>query len=526
MADTYVGLKGKKYTVITPAIGSGGEGSVYKIAGDPDSVLKVFIENKRTETRHRKLLAMIDSNLPQNAMQQITWPRDVVYVNNSFVGYVMPYVDNNENLNVIYSDKYDCTLFEKIIIAKNLCAAVNAIHNAGQVCGDLNPLNIAVNPKSAKVTLLDTDSYHILDKNTLRTYRCEVGLPEYLAREIQEKIRGSYNLQTAPLPTFTKETDLFALAVHIFALLMNGCHPFACAKDGTNNIGPLSTSQSSVTLPQPIENIEKGFFPFYDQKTGITTPKYAPSFSSLPPYIQTLFVTAFVDGNINPNKRPDTVEWYNALTTYQNDLIECKTNNKHLYYSKLKKCPWCQLNEELKKHAIAIKNNINVVNTVPQYNTIYAPPPPSATNVYSQSAQTFVQPVVPKTYTGIFASSGMFWFLTLAITLGTQAVVHTLYGEQIIKAIFGSGLGNGFDFLIGPWGFVICGFLGSILYNVYLSKDGQEYGYSTHHYILSILTSFFCSLGYILVVMLLAVVMIIIGVIIGVAILFGLVSGS
>ena len=51
MADTYVGLKGKKYTVITPAIGSGGEGSVYKIVGDPDSVLKVFIENKRTETR-------------------------------------------------------------------------------------------------------------------------------------------------------------------------------------------------------------------------------------------------------------------------------------------------------------------------------------------------------------------------------------------------------------------------------------------------------------------------------------------
>ena len=83
----------------------------------------------------------------------------------------------------MYSDKYQCTLSEKITIAKNLCAALNSVHEAGQVCGDLNPKNIGVDPKGAKVTLLDTDSYHITDANA-KVYRCEVGMPEYLAREV------------------------------------------------------------------------------------------------------------------------------------------------------------------------------------------------------------------------------------------------------------------------------------------------------------------------------------------------------
>ena len=82
------------------------------------------------------------SRLSPSAMQQITWPVDVVYQNNQFVGYVMPIIRNNEELNVMYSDKYTCTLSEKITIAKNLCAAINAVHNAGHICGDLNPKNI------------------------------------------------------------------------------------------------------------------------------------------------------------------------------------------------------------------------------------------------------------------------------------------------------------------------------------------------------------------------------------------------
>lgn len=128
MSQQYVGANGAYYTIIEPALGKGGEGSVYKILEKPDYVLKVFIEKNRTETRRRKLLAMLNTPLPISAMSQITWPVDVVYDNGQFIGYVMPETKNNEDLNVMYSDKYICPLNEKITIAKNLCAAVNSIH--------------------------------------------------------------------------------------------------------------------------------------------------------------------------------------------------------------------------------------------------------------------------------------------------------------------------------------------------------------------------------------------------------------
>ena len=344
----FVGRTGTKYETIDPAIGKGGEGSVYRVKDMPKYVLKVFIEKNRTETRHRKLLAMIASVMPDNALQQVTWPIDIIYENNMFVGYVMPVVSNNEDLNVMYSDKYDCTLSEKIVIAMNLCSAVNAVHNAGQVCGDLNPKNISVDPQHAIVTLVDTDSYHITDPNSSKIYRCEVGLPEYLPREIQEKMKNGQNLLNAPLPTFSKESDLFALAVHIFALLMNGCHPFASAIDNQASVGHLSASQPSVVNPQPIDNICTGFFPFYHNRPGYMTPMYAPNFNCLPNNIQKMFVQAFEEGHTNPKRRPDAVAWYNALLDMKNNLSTCSANRRHMFSNHLKVCPWCEVERKMK----------------------------------------------------------------------------------------------------------------------------------------------------------------------------------
>ncbi len=344
---TYEGKSGQLYTTIEPCLGKGGEGAVYSIVRMPSFVLKVYAAGKATETRHRKLLAMLITKLPQYAMQQVTWPIDVVYQNGKFAGYVMPKLSGAEELNVMYSDKYRCTLSEKITIAKNLCAALNAIHEAGQVCGDLNPKNIGVDPRSAKVTLLDTDSYHIIDNNNI--YRCEVGLPEYLAREVQEKIKNGKTLASVALPTFSRETDLFALAVHIFALLMNGCHPFACAvSSGNFNIGQLAASQPSIVAPQPIENICNGFFPFYEKRVNITTPRYAPKFEMLPTYIRDLFVKAFVGGNKNPIDRPNAVVWYQALSRMQQDLKVCSKDRLHMYPSFLSSCPWCEVDQKMK----------------------------------------------------------------------------------------------------------------------------------------------------------------------------------
>ena len=437
----FKGKSGTSYKIIEPAIGKGGEGSIYKINGMPNFVLKEFIDSKRTEGRERKLLTMIASPVSNKIMEHVTWPKDVVYKNGRFAGYVMPKINNNKSLNVMYKTvKYNekDEFIKKIIIAWNFCVAINSVHNAGQVCGDLNPNNITVNPNKGTVTLVDTDSYHITEKNRNRVYRCEVGMPDYLAPEIHEKMKKYKRLDTAPLPTFTRQTDLFALAVHIFALLMNGCHPFANAVD-------LSQNHASVAAPQPIENIRNGFFPFYMNKSGLTIPKYAPKFDQLPEKIRKLFIRAFVDGHKNPQVRPDAVEWYNALEWYK----------------------------------VSIKTNKLFVPVIPQ-------PKP----------QPIPQPIPQP---NLFASKTMFWFLTVIISLG----VYIRYYYNITVPINGDGYINSsiinLVIQIIRLGTIICGLIGTVLYNTLLSNKGKIYGYKWYHYFLSVLTSIIgLNIGYLL----------------------------
>ena len=433
----FKGKSGTSYKIIEPAIGKGGEGSIYKIDGMPNFVLKEFIDSKRTEEREKKLLTMVASSVSNKIMEHVTWPKDVVYKNGRFAGYVMPKINNNKNLNTMYKPMHfnkKKIYINKIKIACNICVAINSIHETGQVCGDLNPNNITVNPDKGLVTLVDTDSYHITDKNRNRVYRCEVGMPNYLAPEIHEKMKKYKRLDIALLPTFTRQTDLFALAVHIFALLMNGCHPFVNAVD-------LSQNYASVAVPQPIENICNGFFPFYMNKSGLTIPKYAPKFDQLPEKIRKLFIRAFVDGHKNPQVRPDAVEWFNALEWYGKSISD----------NKLK---------------------------VPEINH----------NSYSNSNHNSSSSCI--TQPNLFASKMMFWFLTVIIPFG----VYIRYYYNIPVTINGDyGYINlsiiNLVIQIIRLGIFICGLIGTVLYNTLLSNKGKTYGYNWYHYFLSIVTS-------------------------------------
>ncbi len=358
MAIQYQGLFGETY-LVGEKIAGGGEGAIHKIQGDDFHVAKIFKPERRDQQREMKLCRMVQTRLTEDQLEEVTWPQDVIYSKEGFVGYIMPKLMNTESLTSIYSagtnSKYD--LRWRILAAINLCHAIQTIHNMGQVCGDLNPQNICVNldmndkENAFHITLVDTDSYHFTAEG--KTYRCEVGLADYIAPEVQKKMIGGMSLRSIPLPTYTKETDLFALAVHIFALLMNGCHPFACAKDVNgaleNTMKQMESSdiRDSVAAPQPIENIRDGFFPFYEKRPGITHPVYAPSFDALPAELQNLFVRTFVDGYADPSKRVDTGEWIDVLMKYNASVVCCSKKPSHYYYGHRVKCPLCEVDERM-----------------------------------------------------------------------------------------------------------------------------------------------------------------------------------
>ena len=353
----YKGKGGKQYNLAPNPFAQGGEGKVYDVIGDNQIVAKLYKNGLNTIEKERKLVTMVDNPPDRAVMTQISWPLDVLYdSSNIFVGFVMPKLNINEDLNVIYeygtTAKYpNISWTNKIVIAKNLCAVLDAVHYAGHVVGDLNPKNISVDPNNGHIVFVDTDSYHIEDNGTV--YRCNVGMPEYLPVEIQRKMKGG--LSAAPLPTFSKNSDNFALAVHIFQLLMNGTHPFACR---------ILPSQASVVFPQPSDNILNGVFPFMQPKSGIAIPIYAPDIDILPAYIKKMFSRAFIDGYNTPSQRPTAEEWYHALEQLENELSSCKQVSHHEYHKSLKKCPWCEVDQRFGSSVAAPKKTPLVQTTI------------------------------------------------------------------------------------------------------------------------------------------------------------------
>ncbi len=319
----------------------GGEGCIHDIEACPQLVAKIYHPKGRNAQRERKLQAMLRYPPEDTLKGQIAWPVEILYdTAGGFLGFTMPRIRNVTKIDILYSyDKRgEHSWGWYIQVAQNLCAAIYGVHKSGHACGDLNPANICVEEKTGLVTLVDTDSYHINAHNG-QVFPCVVCMPAYVPAELHRLMnRPGMDLRTTTKPTFNQQTDLFALAVHIFALLMNGCHPFAC-------IAPAGFSASQFQL---IGNIEAGLFAFTKNTQGAGIPKYAPPLTILTPKLQQLFIRAFCAGHINPLSRPRSEEWYTALEELEQQLVRCPKNKAHTFYG-TGGCPWCPIEATMRR---------------------------------------------------------------------------------------------------------------------------------------------------------------------------------
>ncbi|MBS5450786.1 MAG: hypothetical protein KHY83_03845 [Coriobacteriia bacterium] len=340
----FTGVSGITYQTQDKPLGRGGEGSVYAVEGvmragsatlnrprpgDTRLVVKEFAAGRADAQRRAKLSAMVARRPPAAARAQLAWPLDIAQRDGHFTGYVMPQVVASHHLNEYYVASptgiggpggASATYARQLTLAYNLAAAVACVHDLGQVIGDFNPDNALVDEKTWTVTLIDCDSFHITDTSGT-VYRCGVGKPDYLAPEVHAALAhapAGASLETLNPSPYSQQTDLFALAVHVFALLENGCHPFACAAANS-----MFGSSAARSCPQPVDNIKSGFSPFFSRRSGLTTPVYAPDVACLPPAIRALFKRAFVRGHAHPSERPSARAWAAELRTALQTLEPC-----------------------------------------------------------------------------------------------------------------------------------------------------------------------------------------------------------
>lgn len=339
------GSSGKTYALENKPFSSGGEGDVFRVVGDGAHVVKVYHTDKITKELEEKLRYMAQNPPSAGVLNQVAWPMDVLTNDRGqFAGFLMPKLDISAELGEIYvyPPRMKITYKEKLILAQNICAVIFEVHKAGYVFGDFNPCNIGVNLQTGKVAFLDTDSYHIvLNERANKAYRCKVCLDGYVAPELIKRVESHPNggYASVSLPTFTRETDNFALAIHIFKLLMNGYSPFS----GINESARASTASPGIGN-QAIKRDEYCFKPGKKPQAAAVPPA-----AILPDKVKKLFDRAFIGGKRDPKSRPDAREWYTALAEYEKSLAACPRNPAHQYKKGLPDCPWCAADERYRE---------------------------------------------------------------------------------------------------------------------------------------------------------------------------------
>lgn len=299
-------------------IGSGGEAKVYAVKGQRKSVAKIYIQP--TTERATKLRTMVGKPPVDPGHSQghvsIAWPEDVLTDKSGMmVGYLMPIIQNSFPFHDVYNTKARRQLLPPgfgyqylLRTAHNLCTAVAAVHDMGYVIGDLNDCNILVQA-DARVTLIDCDSFQV------GTHRCPVGVPMYIAPEIQGVTLSSIDRQV--------EQDNFALAILVYQLLMSGFHPYA----GVGEPGELG------------ERIKGALCSHVPH--GPKPPPRAPKLEWLPTSLQQMVKSAFADGHNTPKVRPEARIWAGQLLNAEKELVICRRNPSHPHFNHFRKCPAC-----------------------------------------------------------------------------------------------------------------------------------------------------------------------------------------
>jgi DNA-binding helix-hairpin-helix protein with protein kinase domain len=324
-------------------VAKAGEGTIYDVVGHPEWVAKIFHPTLTDmESKVAKVSAMIDAQ-PDGAIQDdgfvvLAWPLHAVLREGTTAGFIMPKIDattaveihsmsNPSNrLNPLRGAPQwpkGATWNHLLNVATNLCLAVKVVHRVDAVIGDFQERNILVS-NTTRVTLVDCDSMQFTDRDG-RQFLCAVGRPEFTAPELATK-----NLR---VDAREKPSDLFALAVHIYLLLMHGNHPFMRGRWVGQGDQPdaLKLARTGDWAGGP--------------SSRLMTHPLAPPVSFLPTEIRRLFTRAFTEGASHPDMRPTADEWQRALMRVR--VIPCPVRpQQHQIPAGAAFCPWCAIDAE------------------------------------------------------------------------------------------------------------------------------------------------------------------------------------
>jgi len=322
-------------------LATGGQGEIFAVSSPSGFVLKRYLRRTLDSdpALARRLRVMADGRPAEwreaaSGHMNLAWPSEVVLADGRFTGFLMPAVDTRQTVELhritnptdrrtatgtaAWTRGFDWRYLVRT--AANLAHTTHVLHAAGVVIGDFNESNIRT-WREARVTLLDCDSMQIRDPATGEWFFCRVGRPEFTPPEL---VRADW-ARTVRHPT----SDLFALAIHLYQLLLEGEHPFRGVWRGDGEKPAVSVLAA------------RGIWAH--QNGGPLVPRPAAiSAGLLPPAIVAMFRQAFEDGAVDPGARPTAAQWHGALDVLADQLRQCAADRAHFYPGSHDACPWCR----------------------------------------------------------------------------------------------------------------------------------------------------------------------------------------
>ncbi len=269
---------------------SGGEGVCYRTYNG--LFCKLYFKKHISYVNLKKLQAMVDMGC---STPYISWPLDILYYRNQFVGYLMNELRDAKSVDELRDDGFsDFRLLDRFVIVRNFLANVAYLHERDILVGDMKLDNILVE-KNCNVHIIDAGSFQVQD------YACTVCHKEYTERiytgdqlkRILRSVREEY----------------FPINKIIFEILMlKG--PFY-SKDNTEIDG-----DGSREFNYPLE--------FDRSQDPRTLPYHMKVWFSLSPAMRRYFYYYFTEGKVTY-----LADWLRELDVYIQSKQAAQTKTSH-----------------------------------------------------------------------------------------------------------------------------------------------------------------------------------------------------
>ncbi|MDT5028778.1 MAG: hypothetical protein QOE61_5204, partial [Micromonosporaceae bacterium] len=307
-----------------PKLGEGGEGAVYRLAGQNSQAIKVYAAPLTAE-RAQKIRILAQLNQPD--LRRFTaWPSGLVMDENGRArGLLLPVVEQGKDIHHLYTPSsrrqhFPVATWRFLVhVSGNVARAFHAVHDRDLVIGDVNPGSILV-LGDGTVRLIDVDSFQVPVPNE-RPLLCTVAVPLFLPPELQKAQLNSV--------VRTSNHDAFGLAITIFQLLMLGRHPYAGRYLGAGEM----TIERAITEHRFAYGVQA-------VNRDMQRPPNTVGMEILPAPVAALFESAFAP-TAGQRRRPSAEDWVQALDQMAAGLRQCGRSPAHHYSQSSSTCPWC-----------------------------------------------------------------------------------------------------------------------------------------------------------------------------------------